>query len=245
MKYLFFVSLACFMLTGCFGQKADDGIYGYNGNLRAPVKSAYKPVPQETAPVVVPQPVVQPAPTPAPAPAPAPAQQPFVQTIVIPQYAPQPMYGAAGMPVVQNMPYGAVPAPMATPAPVATPAPAVTPAPVATPASVTTPAPSVQPVKQNSVSSVKQNKEGVYPPWAASDYTPPTPTKANNSNNIVLLQNANRTETVQCAIFDSLCINSYLQQGYHQISGQKFPGRIDEAGYPQTVQKAESNIPRW
>ena len=202
MKYLFFVSLACFMLTGCFGQKADEGVYGYNGNLRAPVKAAYKPAPQETAPVVVPQSVTQPAP----------AQQPFVQTIVIPQYAPQPMYGAGGMPVVQNMPYGSVPA-SATPAP--------------------------------SVPTVGQNKEGVYPSWAASDYTPPAQTQANNSDNIVLLQSANRTETVQCAVFDSMCINSYLQQGYHQISGQKFPGRIDEAGYPQTVQKAESNIPRW
>ena len=200
MKYLFFVSLACFMLTGCFGQRADDGVYGYNGHLRAPVKAAYKPTPQETASVVVPQSVTQPTPM----------QQPFVQTIVIPQYSPQPMYGAGNMPVVQNMPYGTVPV-----------------SPTATPV----------------VPTVGQNKESVFPSWAASDYAPPA--QANNSNNIVLLQSANRTETVQCAVFDSMCINSYRQQGYHQISGQKFPGSVDEAGYPQTVQKAESNIPRW
>ncbi len=201
MKYLFFVSLACLTLTGCFGPKANNNDFGYNNNLRAPAKGAYKSVPQETAPVVMPQSVTQPAP----------AQQPFVQTIVIPQYAPQPMYGAGGMPVVQNMPYAAVP----------------------TPTTVSAPA----------MPTVAQNQENVYPSWASSSYTPPA--QANQSNNIVLLQSANRTETVQCAVFDSMCINSYRQQGYHQISGQKFPGNIDEAGYPQTVQKAESNIPRW
>lgn len=196
MKYLFFVSLACLMLTGCFGQKVNEGAYGYNSNLRAPVKAAYRPTPQETAPVV-PQSVTQPVPV----------QQPFVQTIVIPQYTPQPMYPANGMPIVQNGSYGSVNVSSATP---------------------------VMP---------PLNKEGVFPSWAASDYTPPVQT--GNTGSMVLLQNANRNETVQCAVFDSMCINSYRQQGYQQISGQNFSGTKDEAGYPKTAQKIESNIPRW
>lgn len=202
MKHLIFVLLACFAATGCYHPNANERTYGYN-SLKAPVKAAYKPAAQETA-FTIPQSVTQPAP----------AQQPFVQTIVIPQYTPQPVFPAnvsygSSIPAVQNIPITSLPG-----------------------------------VPTNASSMLNTGKESVYPSWAAPDYTPPIQNNSSN-NNMVLLQNAARNETVQCAVFDSMCINSYRQQGYQQISGSIVQNGKDGAGYPQTVQKVESNIPRW
>ena len=261
MKYrsLLFVSFC--LLTGCYYQNAEQG--GSSDSLRAPVYQSYRegsanhsganmpqsvttpmninPVPTQTVTQTAQQQATQPT-------------QPLVQTIVIPQYTPQPavlpyaQYGAQVQPF-NNAQQITIPAQsvVAPSTPVVQPQ-QISTAYSATPASVSVPKPVIK--KEVSVSqktAAVQQKERVYPSWAAADFTP---AQSNSNNDVVYFKNPNRNETVQCAAVDVMCIASYQQQGYTQTQGntavKPVPVRAEKntSGYPDT-EWDDNTIPRW
>lgn len=261
MKYrsLLFVSFC--LLTGCYYQNAEQG--GSSDSLRAPVYQSYRegsanhsganmpqsvttpmninPVPTQTATQTAQQQATQPT-------------QPLVQTIVIPQYTPQPavlpytQYGVQVQPF-NNAQQITIPAQSV----VAPSTPVVQPQQLSTAHSTTVapvfvPKPTIKkevalPQKAMSV----QQKERVYPSWAAADFTP---VQSNSNNDVVYFKNPNRNETVQCAVVDVMCIASYQQQGYTQTVAdavvKPVPARTKEntSGYPDT-EWDDNTIPRW
>lgn len=235
MKNFYFLSITCFLLSGCFGSSSDDVMYAQN-NLRAPTRSsfqqksdAYSTLPQSiTQPTNLSTPNVsvsttQPAVTP---------QQPLVQTIVIPQYTPQPTMYPYAQPAVTPLAYG-------------------------TPQQITIPqqnavignqkmvheVPKIQnPIMQQPTTKqlITTQTEQIYPSWASSDYEPPV--VQTNKMQMVSFKNPNRNETVQCDAVDVMCIASYQQQGYIQLPEK---AKNTDSGYPKTDWDNSTNIPRW
>lgn len=235
MKNFYFLSITCFLLSGCFGSSSDDVMYAQN-NLRAPTRSslqqksdAYSTLPQSiTQPTNLSTPNVsvsttQPAVTP---------QQPLVQTIVIPQYTPQPTMYPYAQPAVTPLAYG-------------------------TPQQITIPqqnavignqkmvheVPKIQnPIMQQPTTKqrITTQTEQIYPSWASSDYEPPV--VQTNKTQMVSFKNPNRNETVQCDAVDVMCIASYQQQGYIQLPEK---AKNTDSGYPKTDWDNSTNIPRW
>lgn len=235
MKNFYFLSITCFLLSGCFGSSSDDVMYAQN-NLRAPTRSsfqqksdAYSTLPQSiTQPTSLSTPNVsvsttQPAVTP---------QQPLVQTIVIPQYTPQPTMYPYAQPAVTPLAYG-------------------------TPQQITIPqqnavignqkmvheVPKIQnPIMQQPTTKqrITTQTEQIYPSWASSDYEPPV--VQTNKTQMVSFKNPNRNETVQCDAVDVMCIASYQQQGYIQLPEK---AKNTDSGYPKTDWDNSTNIPRW
>ena len=235
MKNFYFLSITCFLLSGCFGSSSDDVMYAQN-NLRAPTRSsfqqksdAYSTLPQSiTQPTNLSTPNVsvsttQPAVTP---------QQPLVQTIVIPQYTPKPTMYPYAQPAVTPLAYG-------------------------TPQQITIPqqnavignqkmvheVPKIQnPIMQQPTTKqrITTQTEQIYPSWASSDYEPPV--VQTNKTQMVSFKNPNRNETVQCDAVDVMCIASYQQQGYIQLPEK---AKNTDSGYPKTDWDNSTNIPRW
>lgn len=253
MEKLFFLSVVCFLLTGCFGPKNKEYDYPQN-NLRAPVSasSAATNVPERKT-FDMPQSITQPTPAvsqPVQQAQQQPQQQmqqPLVQTIVIPQfpYGSMPMqnipmpgvdlnnFSAANMPAsYQNNAGNAVNNAANT---INVPATPVNPS--------TIPVPQIKMPARPTVNT--QPKESVYPAWAASDYTPPS--GYNVSDAMLYFKHPQYNETVQCAAVDSMCINTYKQQGYQQVSGDNGFAQKQDAGYPRTPSRESenNNIPRW
>lgn len=265
MKQYAFLSVLLLTLTGCFGQNTDR-MYA-SDNLRAPTYQPYNGNVSQSGtnmPQSVTQPMnINPVPTQTnmsqAQTTPAQPQQPLVQTIVIPQYTPQPTvlpYAQAPYGVQQQtvQPFNnaqqiTIPAQsiVAPNTPVVQPQTA-TPQNVAmqTTAPVQIPQPKIQ---RKPVKSTAQNKpsERVFPSWASPDFS----AQDNATDNAVIsFRNPNRNETVQCSAVDVMCIASYQQQGYVQVSDESavkpVPAQTkrNTSGYPDTEWE-DNTIPRW
>lgn len=235
MKNFYFLSITCFLLSGCWGSSSDDVMYAQN-HLRAPARSSFQQTPDTYS--ALPQSITQPTnlptvnagvPTTQPAVTP---QQPLVQTIVIPQYTPQPTMYPYAQPAVTPLAYG-------------------------TPQQITIPqqnavignqkmvheVPKIQnPIMQQPTTKqrITTQTEQIYPSWASSDYEPPV--VQTNKTQMVSFKNPNRNETVQCDAVDVMCIASYQQQGYTQLPEK---AKNTDSGYPKTDWDNSTSIPRW
>lgn len=266
MKQYAFLSVLLFLLTGCFGQNTDQAYS--SDNLRAPTYQPYNNMNQSGSnmPQSVTQPMnINPVPTQTNMPQvsqatqPAQPQQPLVQTIVIPQYTPQPTV----LPYAQT-PYGVqqqAVQPFNNAQQITIPAQSiVTPnTPVVQPQTVTSQNTTMQPtapvhipqpkIQSKPVKSTVRNKssEPVYPSWASPDFS----VQDNVTDSAVIsFRNPNRNETVQCSAEDVMCIASYQQQGYVQVADETaikpVPAQTkrNTSGYPDTEWE-DNTIPRW
>ncbi len=274
MKNWGLLSIALFLLSGCFGNTNQQALS--SNDLRAPVYQPYNAGASNNTSVNMPQSVTQPMNiNPVPSNGTSNTQQnqpqqPLVQTIVIPQYTPQPAmlpYGQASYGIPQQIattgqptlptigqPYDAtqqitIPAQniIAPSTPVHQPASQAVymQQPVQTAKQPTPVIPKPKIVQQQPVP--KKTGEQVFPSWAAADYT--APTTPQQTDNVVYFKNPHRNETVQCSVVDVMCIASYQQQGYTQLD--KKGTAVPVVVQPTTTPAASADewdinsIPRW